>query len=200
MGRQPRRDGCLPAGFCPEPACNVAHKDVVNLLGERVGGEERDPAAVACSRAARIAVAAVELGATAIRAALEQATAAGSRSLAADALASQVDDVLMGHVVQAGSGQNPARQAAVAAGPPTHVPALTLNKVCLASLAAIAIADQLIRAGDIEVAVAGGMESMSQAPYLLRSESVASTPRRRHRCRRPRSRRALVDLYVPAHG
>ena len=79
----------------------------------------------------------------------------------------------MGHVVQAGSGQNPARQAAVAAGLPTHVPALTLNKVCLASLAAIAIADQLIRAGDIEVAVAGGMESMSQAPYLLRSNRWA---------------------------
>ena len=114
-------------------------------------------------------VAAVELGATAIRAALEQAAAAGPGSLAAEALASQVDYVLMGHVVQAGSGQNPARQAAVTAGLPTHVPALTLNKVCLASLAAIAIADQLIRAGDIEVAVAGGMESMSQAPYLLPS-------------------------------
>jgi acetyl-CoA C-acetyltransferase len=114
-------------------------------------------------------VPAVELGATAIRGALEQAVAAAPGSVAAEALASQVDYVLMGHVVQAGAGQNPARQAAIAAGVPTHVPALTLNKVCLASLAAIAIADQLVRAGDIDVAVAGGMESMSQAPYLLRS-------------------------------
>jgi acetyl-CoA C-acetyltransferase len=115
-------------------------------------------------------VPAVELGATAIRAALEQAAAtAGSRSMRAETLASKVDYVLMGQVVQAGTGQNPARQAAVAAGLPNHVPALTLNKVCLASLAAIALADQLIRAGDIEIAVAGGMESMSQAPYLLRS-------------------------------
>ena len=111
-------------------------------------------------------VTAVELGATAIRAALERAA---SGFVGADALASKVDYVLMGHVVQAGTGQNPARQAAVAAGIPSHVPALTLNKVCLASLAAIALADQLIRAGDIEIAVAGGMESMSQAPYLLRS-------------------------------
>jgi acetyl-CoA C-acetyltransferase len=113
---------------------------------------------------------AVELGATAIRAALESAAAgSGSGSLSAESLASTVDYVLMGHVVQAGTGQNPARQAAVAAGLPSHVPAVTVNKVCLASLAAIALADQLIRAGEIEVAVAGGMESMSQAPYLLRS-------------------------------
>jgi acetyl-CoA C-acetyltransferase len=112
----------------------------------------------------------VELGATAIRAALERAAAAaGSGSVGAETLASKVDYVLMGQVVQAGTGQNPARQAAVAAGLPNHVPALTVNKVCLASLAAIALADQLIRAGDIEIAVAGGMESMSQAPYLLRS-------------------------------
>jgi acetyl-CoA C-acetyltransferase len=114
-------------------------------------------------------VPAVELGATAIRAALERAAAAGSGSVDVETLASKVDYVLMGHVVQAGTGQNPARQAAVAAGLPSHVPALTLNKVCLASLTAIALADQLIRAGDIAIAVAGGMESMSQAPYLLRS-------------------------------
>jgi acetyl-CoA C-acetyltransferase len=115
-------------------------------------------------------VPAVELGATAIRAALEQAVAtATSGSVSVETLGSRVDYVLMGHVVQAGAGQNPARQAAVAAGLPNHVPALTLNKVCLASLAAIALADQLIRAGDIEIAVAGGMESMSQAPYLVRS-------------------------------
>lgn len=112
-------------------------------------------------------VSAVDLGATAIRAALERAAESGSVS--AEVLASNVDYVLMGHVVQAGTGQNPARQAAVAAGVPSHVSAMTLNKVCLASLAAIALADQLIRAGDIQIAVAGGMESMSQAPYLLRS-------------------------------
>jgi acetyl-CoA C-acetyltransferase len=115
-------------------------------------------------------VPAVQLGATAIRAALERAAqAAGPGSVSAETLASEVDYVLMGHVVQAGAGQNPARQAAVAAGLPSHVPAITLNKVCLASVAAIALADQLIRSGDIEVAVVGGMESMSQAPYLLRS-------------------------------
>ena len=100
---------------------------------------------------------------------LERAASAGPGSAGAESLASKVDYVLMGHVVQAGTGQNPARQAAVAAGLPSHVPALTLNKVCLASLAAIALADQMIRAGDIEIAVAGGMESMSQAPHLLRS-------------------------------
>src|SRR5438105_9704574 len=78
-----------------------------------------------------------------------------------------VDDVLMGHVLQAGTGQISARQAAVAAGIPHHVPAITLNKVCLSSLTAVALADQLIRAGEIDVAVAGGMESMTAAPYVL---------------------------------
>jgi acetyl-CoA C-acetyltransferase len=115
-------------------------------------------------------VPAVELGASAIRAAVERAgAAAGSGAASAETLASQVDYVIMGQVVQAGTGQNPARQAAVAAGLPVQVPALTVNKVCLASLAAIGLADQAIRAGDIEVAVVGGMESMSQAPYLLPS-------------------------------
>jgi acetyl-CoA C-acetyltransferase len=111
-------------------------------------------------------VPAVELGSVAIRAALERAAAASSGG-DPDELAAQVDYVLMGHVVQAGTGQISSRQAAVAAGLPTHVPALTLNKVCLASLAAVALADQMIRAGDIEVAVVGGMESMSGAPFLL---------------------------------
>ncbi len=114
-------------------------------------------------------VLAVQLGATAIRAALERAATSVPGSLTAETLGSKVDYVIMGHVVQAGTGQNPARQAAVLAGLPNHVPALTLNKVCLASLSAIALADQLIRAGDIDIAVAGGMESMSQAPYLLPS-------------------------------
>jgi acetyl-CoA C-acetyltransferase len=73
----------------------------------------------------------------------------------------------MGQVLPAGQGQNPARQAAVQAGIPMRVPATTLNKVCLSSLSAIQLADLMIRAGEAEVVVAGGMESMSQAPYLL---------------------------------
>ena len=79
----------------------------------------------------------------------------------------QVDYVIMGQVLQAGAGQIPARQAAVAAGIPMTVPALTINKVCLSGLDAIALAAQLIRAGEFDVVVAGGMESMSQAPHLL---------------------------------
>ena len=102
-------------------------------------------------------LAAVDLGAAAIREALVRA------GVAAD----QVDYVIMGHVLQAGTGQITARQAAVAAGIPKEVPALTVNKVCLSGINAIALADQLIRAGEVEVVVAGGMESMSLAPYLL---------------------------------
>jgi acetyl-CoA C-acetyltransferase len=81
--------------------------------------------------------------------------------------ADRVDYVIMGQVLQAGAGQIPARQAAVAAGVPMAVPALTINKVCLSGLDAIALAAQLIRAGEFDVVVAGGMESMSQAPHLL---------------------------------
>jgi acetyl-CoA C-acetyltransferase len=100
---------------------------------------------------------AVDLGAIAIREALVRA------GIGAD----QVDYVLMGHVIQAGTGQITARQAAIAAGVPREVSAITINKVCLSGSSAIALADQLIRAGDIDVAVAGGMESMSRAPYVL---------------------------------
>jgi acetyl-CoA C-acetyltransferase len=100
---------------------------------------------------------AAELGAAAIGAALER--------IGLDP--NQVDAVVMGQVLQAGQGQNPARQAAVQAGIPMRVPATTLNKVCLSSLSAIQLADLMIRAGEAEVVVAGGMESMSQAPYLL---------------------------------
>jgi acetyl-CoA C-acetyltransferase len=102
-------------------------------------------------------VPAVTLGGHAIRAALERS------GVAAD----QVDYVIMGHVLQAGAGQITARQAAIEAGIPQEVPALTINKVCLSGLNAIALADQLIRAGEVEVVVAGGMESMSEAPYLM---------------------------------
>ena len=100
---------------------------------------------------------AVELGGAAIRSALERAAVR----------ADEIDYVIMGQVLQAGAGQITARQAAVLGGVPIDVPALTINKVCLSGLNAIALADQLIRAGEIEVAIAGGMESMSQAPYLV---------------------------------
>jgi acetyl-CoA C-acetyltransferase len=111
-------------------------------------------------------VPAVDLGAAAIRAALERAAADSSSKDPGD-LGARVDYVIMGHVLQAGTGQITARQAAVAAGLPPEVPAISVNKVCLASLSAIALADQLIRAGEIEIAVAGGMESMSLAPFLV---------------------------------
>jgi acetyl-CoA C-acetyltransferase len=98
-----------------------------------------------------------ELGAVAIRAALERA------GLEPD----EVEYVIMGEVLQAGVGQAPARQAAVAAGIPKEVPADTINKVCASSIRALEIADLMIRAGGHEVVVTGGMESMSNAPYLL---------------------------------
>jgi len=98
-----------------------------------------------------------DLGGFAIKAALERA------GVAAD----QVDYVIMGQVLQAGTGQIPARQAAVKAGIPLNVPALSINKVCLSGLDAIALADQLIRAGEVEIVVAGGQESMTNAPHLL---------------------------------
>src|SRR5437667_9919008 len=78
-----------------------------------------------------------------------------------------VDECIMGNVVSAGLGQNPARQAALNGGLPDHVAALTINKVCGSGLKAVMLADQGIRVGDIDIAVAGGMESMSNCPYLL---------------------------------
>jgi acetyl-CoA C-acetyltransferase len=98
-----------------------------------------------------------DLGGLAIKAALERAGVD----------AEQVDYVLMGQVLQAGQGQITARQAATKAGVPMTVPAMTLNKVCLSGINAIYLADQMIQNGDAEVVVAGGMESMTQAPYLL---------------------------------
>ena len=100
---------------------------------------------------------ATDLGGIAIKAVLERAQAQPT----------DVDYVIMGQVLQAGAGQIPARQAAVKAGIPMSVPALTINKVCLSGLDAIALADQLIRAGEFETIVAGGMESMTNAPHLL---------------------------------
>ncbi|MBG6057901.1 acetyl-CoA acetyltransferase family protein [Cryobacterium sp. MP_M5] len=100
---------------------------------------------------------AVQLGSAAIRGALDRAGVSPG----------QVDSVLMGQVLQAGCGQNPARQSAIAAGIPWNVPAMTLNKVCLSGLAAVVDAARLIRLGEVDVVVAGGQESMSQAPHLL---------------------------------
>jgi acetyl-CoA C-acetyltransferase len=100
---------------------------------------------------------AVDLGAVAIREAIARAGID----------AEQIDYVAMGHVLQAGAGQITARQAAVAAGVPKEVPAITLNNVCLSSLTAVAMADQMIRAGELDAMVAGGMESMTNAPYVI---------------------------------
>ena len=98
-----------------------------------------------------------DLGGLAIKAALEKSGVAPDL----------VQYVIMGQVLTAGAGQIPARQAAVAAGIPMNVPALTINKVCLSGIDAIALADQLIRAGEFDVIVAGGQESMTQAPHML---------------------------------
>jgi acetyl-CoA C-acetyltransferase len=104
------------------------------------------------------ALSAVELARHTIAAALQRA------NLAADA----VDEVIIGNVLQAGLGQNPARQAALAAGIPNHVPSHTVNKVCGSGLKSVALAAQAIQCGDAEVIVAGGTESMSQSPHLLK--------------------------------
>ena len=98
-----------------------------------------------------------ELGATVIRSLLEQSGVA----------ASEVDEVIMGQVLTAGSGQNPARQAAIKAGLPAQTPALTLNKVCGSGLKALHLATQAIRCGDAEMIIAGGQENMSLSPYVL---------------------------------
>ncbi len=102
-------------------------------------------------------VSAVDLGATVIKEALSKA------GIASD----MVDEVVLGNVLQAGLGQNPARQAAMKAGLPVEVPAMTINKVCGSGLRAVSLACQMIIAGDVDVVVAGGMESMSRSPYLL---------------------------------
>lgn len=113
-------------------------------IGRFLGGLSRLPA--------------TELGAVAIRAAVERS--------GVDPEA--VEEVIMGHVVQGGAGQAPARQAAIAAGIPATVPAVTINKVCGSGLKAVMLAAQAIKAGDLQVAVAGGMESMSNVPHFLR--------------------------------
>ncbi|HEX3814155.1 MAG TPA: acetyl-CoA C-acetyltransferase [Mycobacteriales bacterium] len=98
-----------------------------------------------------------QLGGIAVKAALERAGLTGD----------QIGYVILGQVLQAGAGQGPARQAAVAGGIPMSVPSITINKLCLSGLDAIALADQLIRLGEFDIVVAGGMESMTGAPHLL---------------------------------
>lgn len=104
-------------------------------------------------------VSAADLGALVIKEALNRAGVKGEL----------VEEVLMGNVIQAGLGQNVARQAVIKAGLPVEVPAMTINKVCGSGLRTVALAAQIIKAGDADIIVAGGMENMSQAPYLLKS-------------------------------
>jgi acetyl-CoA C-acetyltransferase len=113
--------------------------------------------AIGSFQGALASVPAVDLGAAVIQRLLEQTGVPGA----------QVNDVILGHVLTAGAGQNTARQAAIKAGLPHSVPALTLNKVCGSGLKAVQLAAQAIRCGDAEVVIAGGMENMSQAPYLM---------------------------------
>src|SRR5437764_4967716 len=106
-------------------------------------------------------VPAVKLGEVCIRAVLERA----------DFKPDQVEEVIMGNVLQAGLGQNPARQAAINAGLPVETPAMTINKVCGSGLKAVALAAQAVKLGDADIVVAGGMESMSSAPYMIEKVS-----------------------------
>jgi len=125
------------------------------MTGSVIVGSARTP--IGKLSGAFAGLSAMDLGGIAIKAALQRAGVD----------AEQVDYVLMGQVLQAGSGQITARQAAVNGGIPMSVPAMTLNKVCLSGINAVYLADQMIRNGDAEVVVAGGMESMTNAPYLL---------------------------------
>jgi len=118
-------------------------------------------------------VRAVDLGGAAIAEALRRSTSSPGA----------VDYVVMGQVLQAGQGQITARQAAVKGGIGMDVPAITINKVCLSGLNAIALADQLVRGGEVETVVAGGMESMTGAPYAL-----------------PKARQGVVRLRPRPHG
>src|SRR3954469_7227535 len=149
----PHREAALPAGIV-----------TVIPVSAAVGGHVSTSVIVAGARTpmGRLlgslkGLSGAQLGGVAIKAALERAGVAPE----------QVDYVIMGQVLTAGAGQIPARQAAVAGGIPMDVPALTINKVCLSGIDAIALADQLIRAGEFEVVVAGGQESMTRAPHML---------------------------------
>src|ERR671923_2649474 len=97
----------------------------------------------------------------------KKAIAIGAALERVDVAADEVEYVIMGQVLQGGAGQAPARQAAIGAGLPKETPADTINKVCASSIRAVEIADSMIRAGDVELVVTGGMESMTNAPYAL---------------------------------
>src|SRR3954451_5746021 len=152
MRRAARVDVRLPTCFATaggSPMTSTSSDPTVIVAGARTGmgrllGSLKD-------------FSATDLGGFAIKGALEKSGVAPD----------QVDYVIMGQVLQAGAGQMPARQSAVNAGIPMDVPSLLVNKVCLSGLDAIALADQLIRAGEVEIVVAGGMESMTRAPHLL---------------------------------
>ena len=133
---------------------------------------------------------AADLGGVAIKGALEKAGVSGD----------QVDYVIMGQVIQAGAGQITARQAAHKGGIPLTVPSITINKVCLSGINAIAMADQLIRAGEHEIVVAGGMESMTQAPHLLPKSREGFKYGDVDAGRLDGLRRALRPAHRPADG
>ena len=133
---------------------------------------------------------AMDLGGFAIAAALERAGLSGD----------QVDYVIMGQVILAGAGQITARQAAVKGGIPLSVPATTVNKVCLSGLNAIYLADQMINAGDADIVVAGGMESMTGAPHLLPGARAGLPAGRRHPGRLDDVRRPHLRLRRVRHG
>ena len=120
---------------------------------------------------------AMDLGGFAIKAALERSGISGD----------QVEYVIMGHVIQAGAGQMSSRQAAVKAGIPMTVPALTVNRVCLSGLNAIAMADQLIGYGEFDIVLAGGMESMTNGPYLQPGPAAGTATATRSWSTRPRT-------------
>lgn len=127
----------------------MAEQEVVIVAGVRTP--------IGAMNGSLAAVPATQLGATAIKAVLARAGVSADR----------VDEVIMGNVVQAGQGQNPARQATIYAGLPDRVPAMTVNKVCGSGLMAVRLADQAIRLGESSLVIAGGMESMTRAPYYL---------------------------------
>src|SRR5699024_4487045 len=127
---------------------NVTNKEVVIVSASRT--------AIGSFGGSLSTVKATELGATVIKDVLKKAKVKGE----------DVDELIMGHVLQAGLGQNTARQAAIKAGLPEHVPAIAINKVCGSGLKAVHLATQAILAGDADVIIAGGMESMSQSPYV----------------------------------
>ena len=134
-----------------------------------------------------------ELGATAIKSALERA----------DVAPEQVQHVVMGQVLQAGQGQIPSRQAQIKAGIPKEIPSETINKVCASGIRAAGLLDSAIRAGDLEIGVGGGMESMSNAPYMLKQAldhertlaPEAEPPLARH-LKEMSADRALLALWV----